>query len=229
MPGGRSRGKLVAMSFRRTWSRFVARPRVLVPSPGVREAWHQGRRWYHVWVLRVVDPVIRARRDAVRAALGDWVIPFCEEDLHVTIWVHGFAPPPTHPLEGRELELRIGRVNAFASCPFFEVRGPMAPLRAAFVGPEERWSAWRPHLTVARFVQPVRPAEVARRLRPFRSLPELPVKAIFAHRVLDAFDEGGRLHPPERAGADAAGSRKTPASETKLVTSAPGVRSKAGL
>ena len=34
-----------------TWQRFLDAGRTLGPSPGVREAWHQGRSSYAVWAL----------------------------------------------------------------------------------------------------------------------------------------------------------------------------------
>lgn len=165
----------------------------------MREAWHQGRRWYHVWVLDLSPaPALIDRLDAVRAALGPMVTPFSVATPHVTVWVRGFAPGPAHPAEGRVVPLRVGRVNAFASCPFLEVRAPaLAAIRAGFAGPEERWSAYRPHLTVARFSGDWPVDEVRRRLRPYRALPALQVEGRLRHGVVDAWSESGEvLDPP---------------------------------
>lgn len=183
------------MSFRRAWSRFGRLPRTWGLSPGAREEWHQGRRWYHVWVLEIADPRVIQRRDEVAAALGQWVEPFCVDHPHVTAWVHGFSPPPHHPAEGVEIEVVVGRANAFASCPFLEVRAPgLAALRAAFCTPEERWAAYLPHLTIGRFSGPH--AGMGPRIRPFRRLAPLRTTGRFVHRCVDAFDEGGRLVSP---------------------------------
>lgn len=182
------------MSFRRVWARFLRGPVTLGPAPGVREAWHRGRRWYHVWALRVDDPAVRARRDAVLDALGPLAEPFCAEDLHVTLWVHGFAPPEfVHPEEGRAVPLRVGGANAFLSAPFLEVRGPLAGLRAGFPGPEERWASYRPHLTVGRFRSTAPTRVAAARLRPWRALPTIATVGTLRHCVVDAFDDRGRL------------------------------------
>lgn len=182
------------MSFRRVWARFLRGPVTLGLAPGVREAWHRGRRWYHVWALRVDDPAVRARRDAVLDALGTLAEPFCADDPHVTLWVHGFETPTfAHPEAGRTFPLRVGGANAFLAAPFLEVRGPLAGLRLVFPGPEERWAAYRPHLTVGRFRRVAPTREVAARLRPWRALPPILTRGTLRHCVVDAFDDRGRL------------------------------------
>lgn len=195
-PGSWQSDTVGAMSFRRAWRRFRTAPRTLGPTPGVREAWHRGRRWYHVWAVLVDDPVVLARRDAVAAAVAPWTTPFAADAPHVTVWVHGFDPPPVHPDEGRVVPLVVSGANAFTSCPFLEVRAPaLRALRARFPGEEERWSAYLPHLTVARFhgAHPTPPLVAA--LRPFRALPPVVTAGRFVRVGVDAFDEAGRLVP----------------------------------
>lgn len=167
----------------------------------MREAWHRGRRWYHVWVLDLDDDV-RARIDAARAALGDAVVPFSTATPHVTVWVHGFAPGwAPHPWEGRSWPIEVGGANAFLSCPFLEVRGRFLPeLRAGFGGAEERWAAWLPHLTVGRFAASLPTPPLAARLRPLRRLPRLRATATLRHGVVDAWSEDGDVLPLRAAG-----------------------------
>ncbi len=183
------------MSFRRTWARFAREGRTLGPSPGVREAWHEGRRWYHVWVLSLPDPRVRARRDAVYEALGDRVSPWCVDTPHVTVWVRGFSPPDdTHPHEGRAVDVLLGGASSFRSCPFLEVRAPaLAELRAGFRGPEERWAAYRPHLTVGIYRRTGVDPAVVRCLRALRRLPPLRTEGVLQAARVDAWDETGAL------------------------------------
>lgn len=162
----------------------------------MREAWHRGRRWYHVWVLDL-DDAVRPRIGEVRAALGESVVGFSDTTPHVTVWVHGFDPSWTpHPWEGRSWPLEVGGANAFLSCPFLEVRGGFLPeLRAGFAGVEERWAAWLPHVTVGRFAASLPTGPVAHRLRPLRGLPRLRTTATLRHGVVDAWAEGGDVLP----------------------------------
>lgn len=191
------------MSFRRTWTRFGALRRTLGPTPGVREAWHQGRRWYHVWVVDVVEPAVHARRAAVLAALGGAVDPFSAATPHVTVWVSGFVAPPPHPADGARVTLDVGPVNAFASCPFLEVYSPelrawrvaYARLRGDDGRPpaEDRFGPYLPHLTVARFngehgVQPL-----MARLQTLRRLPPIRCTGTIRLGVVDAWSETGEV------------------------------------
>lgn len=218
------------MGFRHQWARFLRGPRTLAPTPGVREAWHRGRRWYHVWVLEL-DEVAAARRDEVYRALieggagaegagagaegagadSPLLLPFSVRTPHVTVWVHGFEeeeaegprrrPTPRHPEEGARLRLGLGGASSFLSCPFVEVRAPwIGRLRAGFPGGEERWAAYLPHLTVARYAAAHPTVAVAARLRPLRRLPRLEVEATLRHRVVDAWAEDGTLRDPPDGG-----------------------------
>lgn len=189
------------MSFRRTWRRFRAAPRTLGPTPGVREAWHQGRRWYHVYLLLLEDPAVDARVAEVAGALAPWVTPFATGQAHVTVWVHGFSPPPDHAALGARVPVEIGRLNSFTSCPFLEVRSPALPgLRLGFSTPEERWSAYRPHLTVGRYNADTPIDVLIPALRRWRRLPALRSEARFVHAEVDAFDPSGafRVLPGDR-------------------------------
>lgn len=178
------------MSFRRAWTRFLRRGHTWPPTPGVREAWHQGRRDYHVWVIELEGA--RDRRDRVYTALSPWLTPFCHDDPHVTVWVHGFAPPPLHPEEGRHVEIQLGGASSFATCPFLEARcDELRALRAGFSTPEKRWAGYLPHVTVGRYRQRLVAREVAAALAPFRRLPPIFVRGRFAHRIVDAFAEDG--------------------------------------
>ena len=182
------------MSFRRVWSRFGG-GRTLGPSPGAVEAWHQGRRWWHVVVVAVSDPAVRARREALDAAFHDVLSPFCADTPHVTLFVHGFVEAPErvapHPAEGSLVDVDIGPVNAFSSCVFLEVRGAeLRRLRGeASLVPEARTAAWRPHLTVGLFRRDQSAAPVAARLRAFRQLNPLSVRGVLQTGFVDA------LHP----------------------------------
>jgi hypothetical protein len=176
------------------------------PAPGIREAWHRGRRWYHVWVLAVDDVRVVARRDAVLAALGSRVVPFSARSPHVTVWVHGFEEeeaggPPGHPVRapagvGSTVAIEVGGVNSFASCPFLEVRGAgLEALRAGFEGVEDDPPEYLPHLTAARYAGslPIRPIIDA--LAPLRELPSLVTQAALVHGVVDAWSEDGQVWP----------------------------------
>ncbi len=180
------------MSFRRVWAQFCRRSRTLGPTPGEREAWHLGRRWYHVTLLRIDDPAVVARRDAMLAALSDVIVPFAADHIHVTVFVHGFADPTRMALpswENESVSLRIGGVNAFGSCVFLEARSPrIAQLRGRFPLLEERWSAYRPHVTVGLFRANLPIAPLLPRLRPFRRLPALVTPGHLTTAFVDAFD-----------------------------------------
>lgn len=172
------------MSFRRVWSQFHRHGVTLGPTPGVREAWHQGRRWYHVWVLTLDDPAVHARCATVHAALSSWLGPMPNR-LHVTVWVHGFDPPPPYP-EGQQVDVEVGRINSFTSCAFLEVRSPALPLvRRLFDGPEERWSAYRPHLTVGCYTSRFATRDLP--FAPWRQLPALRTTGTLRHLCVDAF------------------------------------------
>ena len=86
---------------------FRSAPSTLGPTPGVREAWHQGRSVYAVWVLRVLDAPILERMALVNARLAPHgVRPFGE--AHVTVFVAGF--PARAP--GRDDDVSIDALLA---------------------------------------------------------------------------------------------------------------------
>ncbi len=193
------------MSFQRVWRRFAAGRRTLGPSPGVREAWAQGRRCYHAWVLVIDDPRVEARRAEVASALEvaspGSLSPWCARASHVTVWVAGWEPPGSHPREGARVPLEVGRASAFSSCPILEVRCPgevrgsgLRALRATFPGREERWAPYRPHLTVGlwRRSEPVGPLVGA--LRSLRRLPWLRTEGVLRLAHIDALADEGVFH-----------------------------------
>ncbi len=182
------------MSFARQWRRFRALDQTWGQTPGVREAWHQGRRWYQVWVLRIDDPRVDARRDALAAALAPYIEPFSTRSPHVTAWVAGWNAPTRHPAAGTPVAVQVGTANAFASCPFLEVRAPaLRALRGGFGGPEDRWGGYLPHLTVGRFDACHPTGPVVDTLRAFRRLPPLRSEAALVPAWVDAFREDGEL------------------------------------
>lgn len=194
---------MIQADFAAVWADFCGQAATLGPTPGVREAWHQGRAAYAVWVLAMDAPAVHARTDAVRDALGDAVVPVPPVDRHVTTWVAGFpAAAPQRPDDVAQaaldaaaaaplpgpVRLEVGPANAFRSCAMLEVRDPhgdLARLRAALAvhHPEQRWAPYRPHLTVGRFwdARPTAPIRAA--LAPHRALPPLPVVARTLHLV----------------------------------------------
>ena len=184
------------MSFARIWQQFRRSTATLALTPGVREAWHQGRRWYHVSLLMIEDPAVQKRLEQVANALEGALLPSAPGQPHVTLWVHGFEIPHLHSLENQRVPLRIGAANSFLSCPFLEVRAPeLQQLRQSFDGPEERWASYRPHLTVGRYAGALPTQQLSRRLRPFRGLPPLQTEGVLRHMCVDAFSEEGRLYP----------------------------------
>lgn len=186
------------MSFNRVWSRFLRRPRTLGPTPGERERWHLGRRWFHVSALVLDAPELTARVEQTYEPLAAHLDRFSTHTPHVTCFVHGFAEPsqvPPLPQEGEEVLLRVGGANAFASCVFLEVRSPrLRALRATFPPGEHRWSAYRPHVTVGLFRAAVPTAEVAACLRGFRALPAMEVRGTLRTCFVDATATSGHLY-----------------------------------
>lgn len=186
------------MSFNRVWSRFLGRRHTLGPTPGVRERWHQGRRWFHVSALLLDAPELTARVEQTFQPLAPFLEPFSARTPHVTCFVHGFADPahvPPLPAEGEEVELRVGGANAFASCVFLEVRSArLRELRTAFPAGEHRWSAYRPHITVGLFRAAVPTAAIVPRLRALRALSTINLRGRLTTCFLDASSSSGHLH-----------------------------------
>jgi hypothetical protein len=145
-----------------------------------------------VWVLRVEDPAVRDRRDVVADALSAWIVPFSRETPHVTVWVRGWEPPPAVP--AARVTVEVGRVNAFASCVFLEVRCPaIRELRATMPPGEARWGGYVPHLTVGRFPEDHATGPIVAALRPFRRLAPVRVTADLVAARVDAWAEDGDL------------------------------------
>ena len=169
---------------------------MLLPTPGHREAWHQGRLWYYVTVIEVDDVAVNARRDALSEAVADVCVPFSHGSPHVTVFVHGFERPVLSTRENAHVELAVGGAGAFQTCVFLEVRCPeLRNVRAAMTSAEERWTHYLPHLTASRFVRPAVPSEIARRLRSFRNLPPLVTSGRLRLMAVDTHRDDGLLTP----------------------------------
>ena len=92
------------------------------------------------------------------------------------------------------MPVEVGPANAFASCPFLEVRAPeVQGLRRAFGGIEERWGGYLPHLTAGRFgaAHPIGP--VLETLRRYRRLPPIRTEGTLVPAWVDALREDGEL------------------------------------
>ena len=201
--------------FDTVWDDFRAAPTTLGPTPGVREAWHRGRRRYAVWVVRVGGDALRARL----AALGDVLAPHGVrpfQDPHVTVFVAGFpAPAPAHDDDLADhvlraqvaalaaapgpLRLTVGPLTAFLSCPVLEVadsHGDLARIRAPLqaLHPELRYAPYRPHVTVGTFADTRPTGPIAAAIAPFRDLPPIVLAPDAVELVtFDADEVGGHL------------------------------------
>ncbi len=179
--------------FAETWAQFCARERTLGPSDGVLESWRRGRDRYAVWALRVIDPVVIAKKAAVEHRLAGAIVPVRPEDAHVTAWVCGFpVAAPRYDDDVAEAiiaaqrvvaarvprpRIVVGAPNAFATCAFLEVHDPhgdLAALRATLAVPgakEVRFASYRPHVTVGRFADSRPAAPIAAALASLRGEP----------------------------------------------------------
>jgi hypothetical protein len=145
----------------------------------------------------VDDPRVLERQNEIMAALGPALLPLSPGQPHITLWVQGFNAPPPHPQLQQRFPVSIGAVNSFLSCPFLEVRAPvLKTLRQHCVGLEERWAAYRPHLTLGRYAAALPTRELSAQLRPFRSLPPIHTTGTLRHLCVDAFSETGHLVEP---------------------------------
>lgn len=192
------------------WTAFTTAATTLGPTPGAREAWHRGRPYYAVWCLRIAEPAVLARREAVAAALAPHGLVRLQA-AHVTLAVAGFpTDTPRHDddvdaatlaAQRRALaervptapRLHVGGASAFASCPFLTVidpEGVLDTLRSALlaVRDEPRTSAYVPHVTVGAFADSRPTGPVAAALAPFRDLPPLPVAPAAVELVRFAAD-----------------------------------------
>lgn len=184
--------------FEETWGRFQEATTTLGATPGVREAWHRGRRDYAVWALRVTGAEALARMaevaGALRRGLGAAFLPQTAGDAHITAFVAGF--PAAQPLLDDDVSLAsldrqaaalagaspprlaLGGFNAFLSCPFLEIADPwgdLAALRARLAPStrEIRFAPYLPHLTLGALPEAVPTAAVVAAGAPFRGLPPL--------------------------------------------------------
>ncbi len=182
--------------FEGVWEAFCDAGTTLGHTPGAREAWHQGRRRYAVWLLRLEGGAAAERVAELQGALAGRIRPTRADELHVTAFVAGFpapvasrgddvddallartwielqARPPVAP------ELVIGGVTAFRTCAVLEVgepRGQLAALRGRLGrwAREVRFDRYRPHLTLGTFPKTVPVGPLVEALAPFRDLPAL--------------------------------------------------------
>ena len=203
--------------FRATWQEFCAAPRLLGPTPGVREQWAAGRPHYAIWAVRIDDAEVTRRIANLQARLTAWTRPVDLADLHVTAWVAGF--PSENPsldddidvvdldrqadaLRGQgSFRLMIGSANSFTTAPFLEVidlDGGLSRLRQVLDAcgpPELRFAPYRPHVTIgtATADHPVAPVRAC--LEAHRHLPPIEVEVRGVEQVrFDASRPGARLH-----------------------------------
>jgi 2'-5' RNA ligase len=163
-----------ADDFDAVWQGFRERSRTLGPTPGAREAWHQGRRHYAVWVLRVACPVVAADVAQRQAHLAGFIDPVPPDQLHVTARVLGF-PTPAPVLQDDVQQSRIDAVVAalradppdavrvqvagrgsFASAamlPVHDIDGALHRVRQRLAHgvPEQRFGPYRPHITLGAY------------------------------------------------------------------------------
>jgi hypothetical protein len=186
--------------FADTWGAFCALEHTLGPSGDAIERWRRGRERYAVWALRLTDPVVIARMEAVAGGLAGAIVPVKPQDTHVTAWVCGF-PAAVPRLDDdvaeaiiaaqrraverlRRPRLLVGVPNAFATCAFLEVHDPhgdLAALRATLAVPgaaEVRFARYQPHVTVGRFRDTRRAAPLARALAALRAGAHATLRAV---------------------------------------------------
>ena len=206
------------------WQRVQAAPHTLGPTPGAREAWHRGRQWYAVWLLRAVEPMVVARQRQVHAVLGDLVGP--APAPHITVFVAGFPRTPCTFDDDVEpavlvrqaravagsgpVRVVVGGANSFTSAAFLDVSDPfgdLGRLRARLLdGAEEvRFAPPTPHLTVGAYRHTGPVDALVERLAPLRVLPPLPLTLEVLELVeLDAAIPDGPLHTRRRVALTAA-------------------------
>ncbi len=196
-------------------SRFRAREHTQGETPGVREAWHRGRKRYAVWIVRVEEACVAERALQVARALERFIVPQPRSDLHVTVWVAGF---PTHAPEHDDdiaeavlsaqaealskverFSLRVTGASSFYSVPYLAVeadRGLLDEIRTRLAahGREQRFEGYVPHVTLGRYRGSLPTAPIAEVLQGLFELPalELPVAAL-EWVELDAQREGSPL------------------------------------
>ncbi|MFT5684665.1 MAG: 2'-5' RNA ligase [Myxococcota bacterium] len=201
--------------FKQAWRDFTTTPTTAGPSPGIREQWHRGRRWYAVWVLRVSEAAVHERMAEVADRLGDAVRVIPADQAHITLFVSGFPTPNPHLdddiaesalLRQRDalaaadlrLDLTIGGACSFSTAAFLEVHegGGLTAIRRILAGQadELRFTDYHPHVTVGvyRDTAPIPPLVAA--LTPLRDLPPIPLSPTAVELVVfDATIEGSAL------------------------------------
>lgn len=165
--------------------------RMIGETPGLREAWHRGRRAYFVWLFTIEEPSVVARARESTARLGALVEPSPSPSpharLHVTALVNGFPdelPPDLcaaqrHAVEEAQPKAPLVRVHGPA-LSFVSVQLPVCDcekgiravrraLRSASEAlghREPRESPYAPHVTVGNVTDSVRASALYDALTP---------------------------------------------------------------
>ena len=203
------------MHFASVWQQFCRQPTTAGPDPGIRQQWHQGRRWYAVWVVRIVEPEVHARMASLANALGSAIRPIESSQAHITLFVSGFVSDTPHldddvapsvllrqraalAAADLSLSLSVGPANSFSTAAFLEVheRGGLSKARAILSGQgdELRFGPYHPHVTVGVYRDTRPAAPLAAVLSAGRRLPLLTVRpAAIELVVFDAHVEGAPL------------------------------------
>ena len=203
------------MHFESVWQRFCQQPTTAGPDPGIRQQWHQGRRWYAVWVVRVAETSVHARMATLADALGTSIRRIPSSQAHITLFVSGFVCDEPRLdddvaaavlLRQRDalaaadlsLSLSVGRANSFSTAAFLEVheRGGLSRARALLSGQgdELRFGPYHPHVTLGVYRDTRPAAPLAAVLAAGRNWPPVAVRpAALELVVFDAHLEGAPL------------------------------------
>jgi 2'-5' RNA ligase len=166
-----------------------------IPSP-VRDypEWHRGRREYSVWLIELEGAELVKKVEAAREHLSEFLQKPYLRQPHITLFACGFLTDiPFHPddYSTKQLEthlqklheskvcrfsIRIGKLNSFASAPFFEVEdleGGIARVREILSAsaPEIGRDRFTPHITVGLYSSVFPSAPVGREIASFSSTP----------------------------------------------------------
>jgi hypothetical protein len=178
--------------------------------------WHRGRREYAVWLIELGSGEIRDKVEAAREHLSEFLLKPYLRQPHVTLFACGFLTgAPCHAddyctgqfhahlqkLQGSKVgqfSIRIGKLNSFASAPFFEVEDPeggIDQVRAILsaLGPEIGRDSYTPHLTVGLYSRVFNSASVGRKIASFSSTPSVVTIERVSFASYEARDIAGPL------------------------------------
>jgi len=134
--------------------------------------WHQGRKKYYFWGLRVVDDAVLYRWNSAQKQLMPFLINDYLRQAHITLYAYGFLMPEVADeddcfavqqfeqtkvlLQETEISpftLSVAGINSFASAPYLEVNdheNKLDVLREAFqqIKKENRDVSYVPHITL---------------------------------------------------------------------------------